>query len=120
MTCKDNCLHYEVCLTAFSSKGMYLGDDAEEMECFKNKADFVEVVRCKECACFVPKHIRLADGTTRPYTDEEKKLPCGVTSEVGINVGSYCLRKSYWKENSIPVWVQADDFCSYGERKDAQ
>ena len=43
MTCKDNCLHYEVCLTAFSSKGMYLGDDAEEMECFKNKADFVEV-----------------------------------------------------------------------------
>lgn len=49
MTCKDNCLHYEVCLTAFSSKGMYLGDDAEEMECFKNKADFVEVVRCKDC-----------------------------------------------------------------------
>lgn len=49
MTCKDNCLHYEVCLTAFSSKGMYLGDDAEEMECFKNKADFVEVVRCEKC-----------------------------------------------------------------------
>lgn len=50
MTCKDDCLHYEVCLTAFSSKGMYLGDDAEEMECFKNKADFVEVVRCNDCA----------------------------------------------------------------------
>ena len=49
MTCKDNCLHYEVCLTAFSSKGMYLGDDAEKMECFKNKADFVEVVRCEKC-----------------------------------------------------------------------
>ena len=49
MTCKDNCLHYEVCLTAFSSKGMYLGDDAEKMECFKNKADFADVVRCKDC-----------------------------------------------------------------------
>lgn len=48
MTCKD-CVYYEVCLTAFSSKGMYLGDDAEEMECFKNKADFVEVVRCEKC-----------------------------------------------------------------------
>ena len=34
---------------AFTHRGMYLGDDAEEMECFKNKADFVEVVRCKDC-----------------------------------------------------------------------
>lgn len=54
MTCEDNCLHYEVCLTAFSSKGMYLGDDAEKMECFQNKADFVEVVRCGQCECFEP------------------------------------------------------------------
>ena len=42
MTCK-NCLHYEVCLAVFSSKGMYLGDDAEKMKCFKNKADFAEI-----------------------------------------------------------------------------
>ena len=45
MTCKENCIHYDICLTAFSSRGMYLGDDAEKMECFKNKADYVEVVR---------------------------------------------------------------------------
>ena len=48
MTCED-CIYYDICLTAFSSRGMYLGDDAEKMECFKNKADYVEVVRCKDC-----------------------------------------------------------------------
>lgn len=36
----------------FSSKGMYLGDDAEKMECFKHKVDFVEVVRCEKCSYY--------------------------------------------------------------------
>lgn len=45
MTCKD-CIHYEVC--------QYHITEETEMtvnECgkFKNKADFVEVVRCKDC-----------------------------------------------------------------------
>lgn len=80
-------------------------------------ADVVEVVRCKDCIWFVPEHIKRSDGTTRPYTDEEKKLPCGVTSDIGINVGSYCLRKGYWEQNGIPVWFGENDFCSYGERK---
>jgi hypothetical protein len=85
---------------------------------FGSNAELVEVVRCKDCVWFVPEHIKLSDGTTRPYTDEEKKMPCGVTSDIGINVGSYCLRKGYWKQNSIPVWFQENDFCSYGERRD--
>ena len=42
MTCKD-CVHRNVCKAY----------DPEEPECFcnhfKNKADFVEVVRCKDC-----------------------------------------------------------------------
>ena len=45
MTCKD-CLSYDVC--------QYHIDEETDMtvaECghFKNKADFVEVVRCKDC-----------------------------------------------------------------------
>ena len=45
-TCKD-CVHYDVC--------QYHIDEETDMtinECgkFKNKADFVEVVRCKDCA----------------------------------------------------------------------
>lgn len=81
--------------------------------------DAVPVVRCKDCKHYIPAHIRLKDGTTRPYTEEEKKLPFGVTGDVGINCGSVCMRKLYWQENRIPVYVQDTDFCSYGERKEA-
>lgn len=81
-------------------------------------AEAVEVVRCKDCKWFVPKHIKLDDGTTRAYTEEEKKLPLGVSGDVGINCGSRCLRCFRWEENSIPVFVQENDFCSYGERKE--
>lgn len=47
-TCKD-CIHYFAC----SAKGGLFNekDETKEMLCrhFKNKADFVEVVRCKDC-----------------------------------------------------------------------
>lgn len=118
MTCKD-CINFDDCIERGDVAAKNLTEGAEkECDLFKNKADFVKVVRCKDCVWFVPEHIKLNDGTTRPYTDEEKKLPCGVTAEVGINVGSYCLRKGYCKENGIPVWFQENDFCSYGERKE--
>lgn len=81
-------------------------------------ADVVKVVRCKDCKWFIPKHIKLDDGTTRPYTEEEKKLPFGVTGDVGINCGSRCMRCLRWEENSIPVYVQENDFCSHGKRKE--
>ena len=44
MICKD-CIHFEVCgFTSITGKTM-------EKDCkqFKNKADFVEIVRCKDC-----------------------------------------------------------------------
>ena len=49
MTCKD-CIHYKVC--------QYHIDEETEMsvnECddFKNKADFVEVVRCGKCKWYI-------------------------------------------------------------------
>ena len=51
MTCKD-CIHYEVCATkeekiSLATKVKELV--ADNFTCFKNKADFVEVVRCKDC-----------------------------------------------------------------------
>lgn len=118
MTCKE-CIHHKSCFNMAFRCGYKAEalEGAETCEDFKNKADFVEVVFCKDCIWFVPEHIKLSDGTTRPYTDEEKKLPCGVTSDIGINVGSYCLRKDYWEQNSIPVWFRENDFCSYGKRK---
>ena len=49
MTCRENCIHYDVCdYVSFTSTSM-------EKSCkdFKNKSDFVEVVRCKDCRHFV-------------------------------------------------------------------
>ncbi len=80
-------------------------------------ADVVEVVRCSECKWFIPKYIKLNNGTIRAYTEEEKKLPLGVTGDIGINCGSRCLRCLRWEEISIPVYVQENDYCSYGERR---
>ena len=55
MTCRD-CVSYEVCRIVRSN-----GDDRvlENSPCkhFKNKADFVEVVRCKDCTHFAYKDL---------------------------------------------------------------
>lgn len=80
-------------------------------------ADFVEVVRCKKCKWFMPKHVLTDSGERRPYTEEEKKLPLGVTGDKGINCASRCCRYMEWENNSVPVYVQENDFCSYGERR---
>ena len=62
MTCKD-CIHNDLCFDNGTHFIRYVkGEDKEnaETKCpfkhFKNKADFVEVVRCKEC-----KHSRKQD-----------------------------------------------------------
>ena len=47
MTCKD-CIYRAMCY----NHGHYGRDDEETCEMFKNKADFVEVVRCKDCECY--------------------------------------------------------------------
>jgi len=89
----------------------------ELMNAVRELKERPEVVRCGECKWFMPKHILLDDGMRRAYTEEERKLPLGVTGDVGINCGSSCMRHLYWEENRIPVWFQENDFCSYGERR---
>ena len=49
MTCYD-CIHCDACSDAGDSGYSSLKEDASKCKYFKNKADFVEVVRCKECA----------------------------------------------------------------------
>ena len=50
MTCKD-CIHDGVCHLQEMSTGLELEEYIKEFGCedFKNKADFVKVVRCKDC-----------------------------------------------------------------------
>ena len=60
-------------------------------EKFKNKADFVEVVRCKDCIHFE-----------------------AITLDSGISVGfGNCKNKK-----GINLYPKETDYCSYGERSD--
>lgn len=79
--------------------------------------DVVKVVRCKDCIWFQSEFVQTPNGERRPYTEEELKNGRCVTMDVGINCGSRCERYERWEENSIPVWCNGDDFCSYGKRK---
>ena len=90
MTCKD-CVHVNVCLAVHI--GGELQEHAEKCKSFKNKADFVEVVRCSEC--------RFGDVSIISKTkDGEEDLAC------------YCnLKKAV---------TDVDSFCGCGERKGAE
>ena len=85
--CKE-CVHYSVC--------QYHIDEETEMtveECsnFKNKANFVEVIRCKDCECYMP-----------------QIPPRGEVPEAGFCIGSF-----------EPVkFVLGTDFCPHGNKKE--
>ena len=58
MTCKD-CLYCEVCKDRVAQLGYDFDENGQIPSCgcgvghgFRNKADFVEVVRCKDCEFF--------------------------------------------------------------------
>lgn len=59
-TCKD-CIHYEACKKhghlKFTANDLYelMYQNGVEHSCttFKNKADYVEVVRCKDCGAYL-------------------------------------------------------------------
>lgn len=97
MTCKD-CAHYDICVIVEHSDTDY--DHYSEYGCedFKNKADFVEVVRCKDC-----KHGRPIDKTKSP--EKYFKDKCVVCECEGV-VGDE------------PMIYLPTHYCSHGERKD--
>lgn len=85
MTCKD-CIHDVVCPHLKDS-------DAEKCGAFKNKADFVEVVRCGECKDFIP----------------DSELDHGKHPNF-IGADGYC-------DNCLR-YTDKTDFCSGGEIKE--
>lgn len=92
-TCSD-CAHCDVCENTFSWLGQE--DNTKYITChhFKNKADVVEVVRCKDCV------------HSRPLCFTEKKLyndDC---------VGCIKISTSYHS-----LIMNENDFCSYGEKR---
>ena len=95
-------------------------DKAIKYDKLKNKIEngtLKEVVRCKDCVYFQPEFVEMGNKERRPYTEEEIKNGKIVSMEQGINCGSRCERYRYWDNNSIPVWFNENDFCSYGKLK---
>ena len=91
-SCRD-CIHYFVCER--KDEKVSLGTRVEELvadnfTCFKNKADFVEVVHCRDC-----KHRYSYEVFDR---DRKENFECR---------GCHILHEDFG-DNS---------FCSYGERK---
>lgn len=91
--CKD-CIHYDACKDAYDGNW----DDFDECdlycEHFKNKADFVEVVRCKDCKKFVEKGEEFLNDDVFGICEKS--------------------RTGFFDDGEE---VYGNDFCSYGERK---
>ena len=89
MTCKD-CIYRVMC---YKHEHYGYGDEYNEEPCemFKNKADFVEVVRCGKC-----KHGEVS--IISRTKDGEEKIAC------------YCNAKN--KVSDLEY------YCAYGERRD--
>ena len=87
-SCKD-CVHFGICKKGFPWADGKGGGWCED---FKNKANYQELVRCKNC-----KHC--------------------LRHTVPLDAYGYCKNFGYY--NYAPE-VQADDFCSYGERREGE
>ena len=77
-----NCIHYEVC------NGIEFWKNCTQKGLFKNKADFVEVVRCEKCKYCVT-HTCAITGIKTLFCDYGEK----------------------------PAMVHPTHFCSYGEKR---
>ena len=88
LTCYD-CIH---CGRCNDIEGGYSCHCSDVSKCkhFKNKVDFVEVVRCKECQ--------------HAYIDDDR---------------AYCRNMDApWYNDYFEVFTNVNDFCSYGEKKE--
>lgn len=72
ITCYD-CIHCEACSDAGDTGFSSLKEDAGKCKHFKNKANVVEVVRCKDCA----------------YCDEDRRCEAPVNGLIREYVSPY-------------------------------
>ncbi len=98
--CKD-CLHYEAC-SAFSKIINAACDVEQGCEHFKDRSNYQEVVRCKDCQYAIP--YDKTDRKTGYYCQHPK-----CTFRYGTN----------WERLYTPI-KEEDDFCSYGERREGE
>lgn len=89
MSCYD-CIHCDRCSDFESGFSAHCAD-VSKCKHFRNKADFVEVVRCKDCKYFIGEH-----------KNGQGICCCGI-KDTNYNAEFY---------------PYADDFCNYGERRE--
>ena len=94
-TCKD-CLHYDVCEALENGNGVKKVHPIQ-CGCFKNKADYVKAVRCKDCV------------HATELNEYEKR--CYIEG---------CVACRQIHQNSERTIMLPTDFCSYGERKESE
>lgn len=83
-------------------------------------ADVRPVILCKDCVYWQKPQVKLNDGTYRDYEpgEYENGSPFGgVTSDVGINIGSFCALYNTEHQNRIPQFMGENDFCSKGYKR---
>lgn len=81
---------------------------------YRPTVDAIQVIRCRDCIFWKPRHIKLNDGSEREYLPGEGYV--GIT--VGINVGSQCMVDEYSGYGcDKSVFRRENDFCSRGKRK---
>ena len=82
MRCQD-CIHEDLCMDKFKKQYQVYANKnitVDDCEHFKNKADYVEVVRCKNCIYFTKE--RMGDGI-------ESICTCG-SAMIIIDPDKYC------------------------------
>jgi hypothetical protein len=107
MTCKD-CIHHDLC-SELDTVSYHLFRNGGHCRRFKNKADFAEMVRCKDCQ----------------YAEELDKH-----CEINRSAYKHCILlrgdetrnvwhkyAKYYKDYSL---VESEDFCSAGIRRESK
>lgn len=112
----DNGDEYDTEVMAFNGGVVACQDFIDELP----TADVQEIVRCKDCIFWQCPKVKMADGTLRDYTPEEVKEGYLVDISKGINICSQCKRDMYWQANPVAVFVNENDFCSYGKKADKE
>ncbi len=127
MTCKD-CVHCAEC-KFFEPYHQYI-----KCNHFKNKADFVEVVRCKDCIHEKLCKARLSKQGYQMYADKDLivedckhfKNKADFVEVVRCRDCSHYIDGKCYVSNRSPLFKYnvnihsrgKDDYCSYGERKE--
>lgn len=90
MNCKD-CIHFKRCVVLGVELDMPHDKEADK-NCrhFKNKANFVEVTKCKDC-----KYLRI---------------------DKNFQVGRYCALRNIYGGG----YCNNNDYCSYGEKNNLE